>query len=157
MEQELRGIIQRDGSSFGLSSQAGYRGQEQPGITPWVFCPHLHSAFHWTEEMWVHEYWKILARSPQWGLELCELTLQITRTLWSLPVLQVDDHRQFTSCPLALISAPVRSRQGLSLLLKKYLIISFQKCEAISRILVISWLTKSYTEVFSDSCWHCLG
>lgn len=40
---------------------------------------------------------------------------------------------------------------------KKYLIISFQKCEAISRILVISWLTKSYTEVFSDSCWHCLG
>lgn len=36
-------------------SQAGHRDQEEPHITPWVFCPYLHFAFHWTEEMWVHE------------------------------------------------------------------------------------------------------
>lgn len=54
----------------------------------------------------------------QQAAECSLLTLEITRTLWSVPVLQMDDHRQFTSSPLALPSTSVKSRQGFSLLVE---------------------------------------
>lgn len=48
--------VHRAGSTSGLPDLSELPGWVQgPHITPWVFCLYLHFAFHWTEEMWLHE------------------------------------------------------------------------------------------------------
>lgn len=86
-------------------------------ITPPVFCSYLHFAFYWTKEMGVHELKAVtypgqVSRLDERGSEPCSVAhFRADQRCWSVPVLQVDDHQQFTSSLLALISTPVKSRQ----------------------------------------------
>lgn len=155
--------VSRDGSSSGLPDLS-----EPPG---WIQGPRGATHHCWAPlslpalcfplnsrnvGTWVLGAVPHPAGSPQ-GLS-CRgslLTWEITRTPSSLPVLQVDDHKQFTASPLAMISTPVKSRQGFSLLLENTWEFPSKKCEVISRILVISWL--SYKVLHKSVFWFLLA